>query len=166
MYMYEWVLYLKNEIEVAQPLCVLQGGVPLAAGHGETQQPQGVVALPHRMDVGDGQVLQLGSRVAGDDLWAFTLHVKIVKKKLSPTHYVHWLREWVDINFVMYSATLLECTHNSYTHFRSYDPKYYLDLHNKWIFKYWSWWMYNVYTHFPFCRTSSITARKSCPTFD
>ena len=67
-------IHLEDEAEVAKPLCVLQRRVPLAAGHGETESPQGVVALPHGMDVGDGQVLQLGSRVAGDDLGALTLY--------------------------------------------------------------------------------------------
>ena len=56
--------------------------MPLAAGHGETESPQGVIAIPHRVDVGDGQVLELGTRVASDDLCAFTLqHGGLVIKK-------------------------------------------------------------------------------------
>lgn len=47
--------------------------MPLAAGHGEAEGPQRVVALPHRVDVGDGQVLQLGTGIASDYLCPFTL---------------------------------------------------------------------------------------------
>ena len=32
--------YLEYEAEVVEPLCVLEGRVPLGAGHGETERPQ------------------------------------------------------------------------------------------------------------------------------
>ena len=34
-----WV-HLEYEAEVVEPLCVLEGGVPFGAGHGETERPQ------------------------------------------------------------------------------------------------------------------------------
>ena len=47
--------------------------MPLGAAHGQTERAQRVVALPHSVDVGNGQILQLGSRVASDNLSPFTL---------------------------------------------------------------------------------------------
>ena len=54
---------LDDEAEVREPLCVLQGRVPLAALTGETESAQCLITLPHSMDVRDVQVSQLGSRV-------------------------------------------------------------------------------------------------------
>lgn len=65
--------YLDDEAEIVEPLCVLQGRVPLCILTRETKGAEVVITLPHCVNVGDIQVGQLGTRVVCDVLRAFAL---------------------------------------------------------------------------------------------
>ena len=51
--------YLENEAEIIDPLCVLQSRVPLGTDGGQTDRPEGVIAVSHGMNVRDVKVGQL-----------------------------------------------------------------------------------------------------------
>ena len=71
--MHKSTLYLKNEADVSDPLCVLESREPLGIGGRETDTLQPLITLSHCVDVGDVEIREPCVGIVGNVLRTFTL---------------------------------------------------------------------------------------------